>query len=110
MRLLNTETHELFEFMDDVPTYAILSHTWGYQLHVSLVRGGQCLLRLSLGPVNNIRRPLQGRPRWVPLVSKRLDIAGTSYAGRGPFLRPFLEPSRYQKHAPDWLSDITSIL
>lgn len=29
MRLLDTETQELKEFMDDVPTYAILSHTWG---------------------------------------------------------------------------------
>jgi len=29
MRLLNTSTYELREFVRDVPHYAILSHTWG---------------------------------------------------------------------------------
>ncbi|KAF5368517.1 hypothetical protein D9758_002462 [Tetrapyrgos nigripes] len=29
MRLLNTETLQLHEFYSDIPTYAILSHTWG---------------------------------------------------------------------------------
>lgn len=29
MRLINTETHRLDEFIgDDIPSYAILSHTW----------------------------------------------------------------------------------
>lgn len=29
MRLLNTETLQLYQFGDDeIPTYAILSHTW----------------------------------------------------------------------------------
>jgi hypothetical protein len=33
MRLLNTETLEVVEFMgdSDIPPYAILSHTWGEQ-------------------------------------------------------------------------------
>jgi hypothetical protein len=29
MRLLNTSTYEVREFVDDVPHYVILSHTWG---------------------------------------------------------------------------------
>jgi len=29
MRLLNTETLELQEFIGDIPYYAILSHRWG---------------------------------------------------------------------------------
>ena len=31
MRLINTETLEMDEFLDDrIPPYAILSHTWGH--------------------------------------------------------------------------------
>ena len=29
MRLLNARTLELKEFLDNIPSYAILSHTWG---------------------------------------------------------------------------------
>ena len=31
MRLLNARTHKLEEFLDRVPQYAILSHTWGLE-------------------------------------------------------------------------------
>ena len=72
----------------------------GHQLHVSRVRGGQCLLRLSLGPVENTGKILQGWVRRMPLVSKGLDIG---CAGQGPFQRPPMEPSGHQKHAP-WLA------
>lgn len=29
MRLLNARTYKLVEFTEDIPPYAILSHTWG---------------------------------------------------------------------------------
>lgn len=52
MRLLNARTFKLFEFFDDqIPHYAILSHTWGDEeitfLDVAQLESGQAGLSLS---------------------------------------------------------------
>ncbi|OLN87467.1 Vegetative incompatibility protein HET-E-1-like protein 24 [Colletotrichum chlorophyti] len=44
MRLLNTTTLELREFSADIPAYAILSHTWGFEevLYQDMLAGQLC--------------------------------------------------------------------
>uniref|UniRef100_A0A0D2XLQ5 Heterokaryon incompatibility domain-containing protein n=1 Tax=Fusarium oxysporum (strain Fo5176) TaxID=660025 RepID=A0A0D2XLQ5_FUSOF len=85
MRLINTKTLELHEFFNDnVPPYAILSHTWGTE-EVTFQDWQNHQVAVSKQGYLKIKNACQERAdvftsSGQPLVYSRLDTPGTDSA------------------------------